>query len=68
MLYLKNGTVGIDFYTCSEPQIKFVVHSQKISCGALLVPRYIRYTHIIDVVIVIQILLYMSHVTGLLSI
>ena len=37
MLYLKKGTVGIDFYTGSELQIKFVVHGEKISCGVLLV-------------------------------
>ena len=29
MLYLKNGMVGIDFYTGSELQIKFVVHGKK---------------------------------------
>ena len=68
MLYLKKGTVGIDFYTGSELQIKFVVHGEKISCG---VPRYLYNSTKdiqIDVVIMIQILLYMSHVTGLLSI
>ena len=31
MLYLKNGPYDIDFYTGSELQIKFVVHSKKIS-------------------------------------
>ena len=33
---LKNGMVGIDFYTGSELQIKFVVHSKKISGGPSL--------------------------------
>ena len=37
MLYLKNGTVGIDFYTGSELQIKFVVHGKKNSCAVSLV-------------------------------
>ena len=43
MLYLKKGTVGIDFYTGSELQIKFVVHGEKISCAVLLL--YLRYTN-----------------------